>query len=221
MRDTIFVSHANPEDNEFSRWLSLQLIRMGYPVWCDVLKLIGGEDFWRDIETSIRQKAIKFIFVLSRSSNVKEGTLQELAVAKKMARIENLHDFIVPVRIDDLPYSDINIELHRLNVISFESGWASGLALLKKKLEEDRVPTDSSLGAETVSAWWRKHFSAERGLLAQREELLSNWFPLAELPKEIYYHIRAGVRSFGFCGQGLLLMRKRPPCLNSGSGARP
>jgi hypothetical protein len=25
MRDTIFLSHASPEDNEFTRWLALQL----------------------------------------------------------------------------------------------------------------------------------------------------------------------------------------------------
>ena len=46
MRDILFVSHANPEDNEFSQWLSLQLAREGYPVWCDLTKLLGGEDFW-------------------------------------------------------------------------------------------------------------------------------------------------------------------------------
>ena len=44
MRQIIFISHAAPEDNEFTRWLSLQLIGLGYTVWSDVLKLnrVGG-----------------------------------------------------------------------------------------------------------------------------------------------------------------------------------
>jgi hypothetical protein len=52
----LFISHANPEDNEFSRWLALQLANEGYPVWCDLTKLLGGEDFWADIEQAIRYK---------------------------------------------------------------------------------------------------------------------------------------------------------------------
>jgi hypothetical protein len=42
------TSHAI-EDNTFTRWLSLQLARNGYRVWCDLTKLLGGEIFWRDI----------------------------------------------------------------------------------------------------------------------------------------------------------------------------
>jgi len=54
VRNMIFVSHANPEDNLFTRWLALRLAREGYPVWSDLTKLLGGEDFWRDIEVAIR-----------------------------------------------------------------------------------------------------------------------------------------------------------------------
>ena len=44
-RDMLFVSHASPEDDEFARWLALQLAKEGYPVWCDRTKLLGGEPF--------------------------------------------------------------------------------------------------------------------------------------------------------------------------------
>ena len=49
-RDTLLLSHANPEDNEFTLWLALQLANEGYSVWCDLTKLLGGEVFWDDIE---------------------------------------------------------------------------------------------------------------------------------------------------------------------------
>ena len=50
MREMVFVSHANPEDNEFARWLALRLAGEGFPVWCDLTELLGGEDFWKDAE---------------------------------------------------------------------------------------------------------------------------------------------------------------------------
>src|ERR1700704_3930110 len=85
-RDVVFVSHANPEDNAFATWLTLRLIREGYRVWCDVVRLKGGDDFWRDIEKAIRERTRKFIFIISKTSNQKHGTLQELSVASTVAR---------------------------------------------------------------------------------------------------------------------------------------
>ena len=37
-RDAIFISHANPEDNEFTVWLGARLTAAGYEVWADVLQ---------------------------------------------------------------------------------------------------------------------------------------------------------------------------------------
>lgn len=83
----MFVSHANPEDNEFTMWLALQLASAGYSVWCDLTELLGGEDFWGgDIQKALASKTIKFTFVLSKASNKKDGTLQELAYAKEVAK---------------------------------------------------------------------------------------------------------------------------------------
>lgn len=84
MRDTIFVSHASSEDNEITLWLALRLAREGYPVWCDLTKLLGGEDFWVDAERVLRERTVKFLFVLSRISNQKAGTLKEQALAAKV-----------------------------------------------------------------------------------------------------------------------------------------
>jgi len=39
----LFVSHANPEDNEFAQWLTLKLASVGYRAWSDVTRLLGGE----------------------------------------------------------------------------------------------------------------------------------------------------------------------------------
>ena len=54
-RDTVFVSHANPEDNTFALWLALRLGELGFKVWCDLTNLIGGEAFWDNAEDAVRR----------------------------------------------------------------------------------------------------------------------------------------------------------------------
>lgn len=188
MRDKIFISHASPEDNEFTRWLSLQLIREGYSVWCDLIKLKGGEDFWKNIQAAIRERTIKFLYVHSRESNEKDGPLLELATARSVRRIGGLKDFVIPLSIDDLSPDDYNIELHRLNSIDFTESWAKGLNTLIAKLEKDGVGRSSSHGAGVVASWWREQYSAERGLVQRNEDLLSSWFPMVVRPQEVYFH---------------------------------
>jgi hypothetical protein len=195
MRDKVFVSHANPEDNDFTRWLCLRLVSAGYPVWCDIVRLKGGEDFWNDIELAIRERAIKFIYVLSKTSNDKQGPRQELQVAKGVARRKKLQDFIIPLHIDDLPHSDINILLNQLNAISFEQSWAKGLKDLLDKLELDDVPKDPSNTPEIAASWWRDQFSAEKGVSRNSEDYLSSWYLVESLPENIYFHLTKNVPS--------------------------
>ena len=71
MRDTLLLSHANPEDNEYTPWLALQLTNEGFRVWCGLTKLLGGEVFWDDIEAVIQTRTAKVLYVLSRTSNGK------------------------------------------------------------------------------------------------------------------------------------------------------
>ena len=120
----LFVSHANPEDNEFALWLTLRLAAEGYPAWCDITSLLGGELFWDDIQAAIRTRSAKFLFVLSRNSNGKPGPLDELSVARSVERDEQFRDFVIPLWIDDLPTSEFHIMLNRRNAIRFQEGWA-------------------------------------------------------------------------------------------------
>ena len=186
-RDTLLLSHANPEDNEFTLWLATQLANEGYKVWSDITELLGGEIFWDNIEELIRTSAGKVLFVLSRNSNSKDGPLKELHLAQSVARRENLKDFIIPLHIDDLPHSEITIEITRINAVPFER-WGTGLATLLEKLEKDVVPKDPQFNRTAVNEWWRTKFNAEEGLRREPEEYLSNWFPVTSLPKHVYFH---------------------------------
>jgi hypothetical protein len=186
-RDTLLLSHANPEDNEFALWLALQLANEGYRVWCDLTRLLGGEVFWDNIEDVIKTRAVKVLYILSRTSNAKDGPLKELHFAQGVAKREKLKDFVIPLHIDDLPHSDITIEITRVNTVPFAKSWGAGLAKLLEKLEEDKVHKDPKFNRTAVNDWWRTQFSAEQGLRREPEEYLSNWFPVT-LPTHIYFH---------------------------------
>jgi hypothetical protein len=192
----VLISHANPEDNDFSRWLALQLANDGYGVWCDLTKLLGGEDFWRDAEEAIRSRTIKFLYVLSRTSNEKDGPRNELQIARNVARQDkSLHDFIVPVHIDDLPHSDFNVLLTSLNAIPFRESWARGYTQLLELFEREKVFKNPKFNPQAVSKWWRARFSAERGLNAEPDSYLSNLLPILAMPDSLWLHTLAPTRT--------------------------
>ncbi len=183
-RDILFLSHANPEDDQVTSWLALQLAREGYAVWCDLTKLLGGEAFWDDIQAAIERRTAKFLYVLSRNSNSKDGPLAELTVARDVEKKLQLRDFIIPLHIDDLPHNEMHILLRRLNTIPFRKSWAAGLNQLVQKLRKQKVPTKRTFGPKAVSEWWESHFSAETGIQRWIEEILSNYFATEYKPIE-------------------------------------
>lgn len=188
MRETLFISHATPEDNDFARWLSLQLIGLGYTVWSDVVKLKGGEDWWPLIESQIRDSSIKFIIVLSTASNNKDGVLKELAVATKVKKKLGDDNFIIPLHIDStLSYDDINVELIRLNSINFKNSWADGIRMLLEKLNEENVPKKSD-NHEQVKSLWESVYLNKKQPILEPEIYYSNWFPIVEIPKKLWFH---------------------------------
>ena len=186
-RNLLFVSHANPEDNEFALWISLQLAQLGYPVWCDLTRLLGGESFWDEAEDAIRSGAAKFLYVLSRASNEKQGVKDELHTAKSVQRSTGIENFIIPLAIDDLRPANYNIAIQRLNAIFFRPSWASGLAQLLDVLERDGVKKCANFAATPVSEWWKSRFPVSAGIVDEPEQLVSNWYPLDPLPP-LFFH---------------------------------
>lgn len=189
-RDTLLISHAI-EDNEFTLWLALQLAKEGYRVWCDITKLLGGENFWDDIERVLRTRGCKFIYVLSRVSNggAERGFRKELHLADVEARRNGIKDFILPVAIDDLPSAEYNVYLSLRQGMGFFPSWRDGLLLLLKKLSRDRVPKRKrKFNPQSVAAWWRSYRSSTSGVLRQPDKYFSNWFAISQLPARIYTH---------------------------------
>ena len=144
-RDTIFISHATPHDNDFVRWLGDRLTAHGYAVWADVFQLRGGTPFWTSIEEVLRKRAIKVIFVVSSHSidADRSGVRNELSVADGLRKSLKDPEFIVPLRIDETPFDELPIQIHQLNTLDFSRDWDDRLPDLLDTLQSARVPHTS------------------------------------------------------------------------------
>lgn len=180
----LFVSHAYPEDNVFAGWLSDRLNVEGYDTWIDLRALKGGERIWPEVERAVREKAFRFLYVLSSTSNAKDGTLQELELARKVASLNGHEDFVIPLVIDDLRPAEFNIRLTQLRPIDFSKGWGSGFADLLAKL--DSVDTPKTVSPETAAHSWRARVSGADRLRYTPERLYSNLFSFRRVPRRMF-----------------------------------
>lgn len=189
-RELVFVSHATPQDNEFTLWLGARLACAGYSVWSDVTKLIGGETHWDNIETAIRDHAVKVVSVCSTVSVTKKGFRDELSLALAVEKQHSFSDFVIPIRLDDLAYSSFPAEIIRRNGIDFSQAWQEGLGKLIKKFELDNVPRMSAEDTDALSAWSKSFLGIDQDVSTAEEILVRNALPVILAPAAINVHQR-------------------------------
>jgi hypothetical protein len=137
-RVALFISHANPEDNQFTIWLGAKLSALGYEVWADLLRLRGGDDWQRKLERALRNRARKVLLVANPMAVDKQGVRNELQIASTVGRTIGDHEFIIPLRL--APF-DAPFLIAHAQYIDFQRGWALGFAELLRTLEETyKVP---------------------------------------------------------------------------------
>lgn len=188
MRDTIFIGHATPEDNEFTLWLQSKLQNEGYNCECDLSLLIGGEaDYWKYLQDFLEINTVKYILVVSEITFEKSGVLDEWEFTKSIEKQYTLNDFIIPVKIDDSPFH-ARIGLNRKNVIPFEKNWASGLKKLLQKLSRDKVPKGQP-NQLSINDWYHNVYTNWLGLQKnETDTFFSNWIPIKNIPNSIYFY---------------------------------
>lgn len=189
MRTKLFLSHATPEDNKFASWLATKLELHGYDVWIDVKELDPANDFWNTIEATIRDEAVKFLFVATRTSILgnRDGVKKELAVADRVRKKE-LADFIVPLRLDDVSFDDFPVEILRQNAIDFYDDWATGLVKLLDYLEKQgisKADNATELMTQALDRWREVSASRFADVVSVNDYYYSNLFPV-RLPDYLY-----------------------------------
>lgn len=196
MRDTIFISHATPEDNEFTIWLASRLELIGYKVWIDKKELLGGEVFWKDIETAITSNSIKFLLVYSKNicyaddpTQIKNGIQKEINFANQVIRDNpELIDFFTILHVDNSPFNLFPGSTD-LNQIPFSDNWADGLSVLLKKLAKDCLPRNTNLISSNAADWYLEHYLIKNPIIEKKELYYTNWWKVKNLP-DVFYILR-------------------------------
>lgn len=182
-RKAIFISHASPEGNAFTIWLGAKLSALGYEVWADVLRLSGGEDWQRKLESAIRERACKVLLVADALSVAKQGVRNEIQIATDVARKIGDTAFIIPLRLGafDAPFL-----IAHAQYINFEPSWAQGLEELLKVLgERYKVPRS---GDGNPRKWLDLQLLHGKAPIEKSEPLISNWLEIRRIPPSISYY---------------------------------
>jgi len=185
-KDLIFISHATPEDNEFVLWISTRLKLMGYEVWSDVTKLFGGEKWWGDIEEAVDEYCCKFILVITKTSLSKPGVQREVELALAAEEKHKIHNFIIPIIIDDSEFGGQPYGISDRNIIPFSTGWGAGLGRLVERLSRDNVPKESTIGNIGSSIECLQNPTYR--LATQDDIAVSNWLSIEKIPDHLHFH---------------------------------
>lgn len=179
-RESIFISHATPEDNGFVRWLGARLELAGFSVWHDLGRLKGGDYFWDKIERAIRNESFCFLAVVSKVAVGKPGVKDEWALAQTIEK--SMPGFVIPLRLDDYDFSLLPIGIHRKNVIDFANGWHKGLAALLDTLTEANAPKVSAPDPRSARHWLAEMKEGAILRTDSKESLDSTWLSVVSLP---------------------------------------
>lgn len=191
MRDTVFISHATPEDNEFTIWLASRLELLGYKVWIDKKELLGGETFWEIIESAIKNNAAKFLLVYSKNicykgtTEIKGGIQKEIDFAKQVMNEKQLKDFFIILHMDESGYNLFQ-GAQDLNQIPFNQNWADGLTVLLKKLTRDEIVKANPHDVDDVATWYLNNYIVKNPVIDRKELYYTNWWGVESLPTSFY-----------------------------------
>jgi hypothetical protein len=122
-----------------------------------------------------------------RQRSSKDGVLDEINLAVSIERTYKLERFVVPVRIDDLPFGHVKSNLARKNIIDFQSNWADGLAKLLKVLERDAFPREQRPLERKVGAWMQNILAGNQRIARKQQQVIANWFRITELPEALNF----------------------------------
>lgn len=181
MRDHVFISYA-VEQAPIAEWLARRLASLGYAVWMDRLKLLGGEPWPQDIQRAIRERTFCMLALLSRASQAKQNPVGEWLVAQAVAKELERPDFLIPLKVEDLKASEISFTFQTTNYITFTRGWASGLASVVKKLEALDAPRSLRRGPELASIF----YDVSELVRPEPERLHSNCLVVRRVPLALH-----------------------------------
>ena len=190
-RRIVFISHAYPEDNDVARWLAARLAAEGYDVWSDITKLTGGERIWDTIETTIRERAACVVVLLSKDGHQKPGVLDEVNIAVATERRLSIDNFVIPIRIDNLPFDEIRANIARKNIIDASVNLKDAFHSLLRTLEKMHVSRSFDFDVERSQNWHALHDSDHLDSTGLSNVLIGNIVKVIKWPDHLW-KLRSG-----------------------------
>ncbi len=192
-RETVFISKATPEDDEFVLWLAPRLEAAGYKVFADILALEPGDRWRKEVTGTLQNKSIKMLLCCRDSTLAKNGVQEEIGIAEDLVKELKDPRFIIPLRIE--PYKKL-FGIGELQYVDFVGSWAKGLRDLLDALEKQNVPCAKE--KITINPNWE----AYKKRLAIKvedapENLTLNWLRIAEVPDAVRYYSPSGAIDHG------------------------
>jgi len=123
--------------------------------------------------------------LLSRgiTADVKEGVRAEIDRAQTIRKKLGDRRFIIPVRIDDVPYDDLPPLLGNRTIIEAATNPAEGIARILKILHEDDVPRVATPSSNALARWYAAFAAQPDAPELRNEPLVSDWREITQLPK--------------------------------------
>lgn len=191
-RDTIFVIKSSPIDDEFTLWLAPKLEAEGYQVFADVLTLMPGERWRREITSALRHRAVK-VLLLCRDSSLEDTCIQDdLDIALEVGKEICDQRFVIPLRMET--FRKIK-GLGDTVAVDFVRNWGEGLLKLVDTLQRQNVPRSADMPINPNWEIFRRRGAVP--IIDIPERLTSNWLRVAEAPDFIRYFECSGVINKG------------------------
>jgi hypothetical protein len=162
-----------------AEWLTFRLTGAGYKVWCDRVKLLGGESYPREIDDAIKSRAFRLLALLSHHSLSKPNPVKERTLALSIARERGI-DFLIPLNLGLRP-AELDWMTSDLIFIDFSRNWATGLSQLLKALRAADAPCPLPDGRDKVAA----SVIPPELTRPEQETILSNVFPVTRVPEVV------------------------------------
>ncbi len=182
-RDHVFISYAS-EHSALCDWLARRLASQGYAVWYDRLKLLGGEDWPKDIDAAIDGRTFRMLALLSRASVKKEHPTGEWLKGRAIGKRLRIEDFVIPLNTEGLRPHEIPWYLQTINYIPFAPSWANGLGNLLAKLTSVNTPKTLAAGPQLAV----QSVSKRPTVCDQRDQVVSNCLAIERIPRFIHLY---------------------------------
>lgn len=173
-RDFLIIDYAEG-DEALAVWLARRLSLSGFSVWCRSLAPIAGSSLSETVESLVRQRAFRYLPVLSDAAMKNADFTARRAAAAALAK-----DALLPLFAENVPASVLDSRLRNIEPVRFSDGWAKAFGQLLDVLNAANCPRATADPGIVL-----RSFIAPDVLRLSPETVISNRFRFLFVPQII------------------------------------